>query len=131
MGPIRLLFLLCLLPLPALAIEPGARETICGDGIDNDGDTVTDCGDIDCREDPACQPDGQPEATNARCQDWIDNDGDGSTDCDDSDCEAENLTACRGSWKGPMETAQAVVQAGGGGAAAAGDAESLPTLGND
>ncbi|MEZ4475458.1 MAG: hypothetical protein R3F60_32620 [bacterium] len=127
MGPIRLLFLLCLLPLPALAQAPGGREEICNDGVDNDGDTVTDCGDIDCREAPNCQPDGQPESTNARCQDWVDNDGDGSVDCDDSDCEADDLTACRGSWKGPMETAQAVVAPAGGGQAAAPD--EIPALG--
>jgi hypothetical protein len=30
------------------------KETICDDGIDNDGDGLTDCDGRDCRKDPAC-----------------------------------------------------------------------------
>ena len=36
----------------------GAQETNCTDGMDDDGDTVYDCGDADCKDDPACKPDG-------------------------------------------------------------------------
>ena len=79
-----------------LAAPTPAKERECSDGIDNDGDTVFDCGDSDCAEDPACRPDGQPEASNARCRDWIDNDSDGYTDCEDIDCQG--LEACMGSW---------------------------------
>lgn len=71
-------------------------ETNCSDGVDDDGDTVFDCGDKDCAAAPACQPDGQPEYTDARCHDWIDNDKDGAFDCDDSDCEGKDV--CKGSW---------------------------------
>ena len=64
----------------ALAAEPtpaAAKEQRCDDGKDDDGDAVIDCGDADCFEAPACQPDGEREHTNARCSDWVDNDSDG------------------------------------------------------
>ena len=32
----------------------GKKERLCDDGIDNDGDGLTDCADRDCRKDPAC-----------------------------------------------------------------------------
>lgn len=80
---------------PAAAAQP-ERETICDDGIDNDGDGLTDCADSDCADHPACQPDGEPENTEERCSDWIDNDGDGSIDCEDYDCR--NMEVCKGSW---------------------------------
>ena len=54
------------------------------DGIDNDGDELTDCDDRDCRKDPACSGGGEQEI----CDDEIDNDGDGKIDCDDKkDCK--------------------------------------------
>ncbi len=81
---------------PVLDHEPRAREQICTDGQDDDGDLVYDCGDADCKKDPACQADGQPEFDDARCSDWVDNDGDGYVDCDDFDCE--NADICKGSW---------------------------------
>ncbi len=74
---------------------PG-KETQCADGQDNDGDLVFDCGDADCKADPACKSDGEPENTPERCGDWIDNDADGYVDCDDNDCNGS--TACYGSW---------------------------------
>ncbi len=77
-----------------------ARETDCGNRIDDDGDSVTDCGDADCFESAACAPGGAPESTNLACTDWVDNDGDGAMDCDDSDCSAPHVTACKGSWRG-------------------------------
>jgi hypothetical protein len=31
------------------------NEEVCDDGVDNDGDSMTDCADTkDCRKDPAC-----------------------------------------------------------------------------
>ena len=97
---------------PAAAPFAGGTEAICDDGVDNDGDTVYDCGDHDCAGHPACQPDGQPESTEERCHDWVDNDGDGATDCDDSDCAGMN--ACKGSWdRAPAAGAGAAGSAGG------------------
>jgi len=88
--------------VPAAEAAPAAasadKETLCADGVDNDGDTVTDCGDADCKLDPACKPDGEPENTNARCSDWIDNDDNGHVDCDDTSCEGPGVTVCKGSW---------------------------------
>jgi hypothetical protein len=75
---------------------PIGVETECSDGIDNDGDTVYDCGDADCHADPVCQPDGKPENSEARCSDWIDNDNDGFVDCEDRDCQG--FEVCMGSW---------------------------------
>lgn len=85
-------------PAPTPAPVFSDKETLCGDGIDNDRDSVKDCGDADCFADPACQPDGQPENTDARCSDWIDNNGNGHIDCDDSDCAGPGITVCKGSW---------------------------------
>jgi hypothetical protein len=78
-----------------------ATETECHDGVDNDGDTVTDCADNDCKHTEGCEPDGKPENTEARCSDWIDNDKDGVPDCDDAECQ--RLPVCQGSWQGPVD----------------------------
>lgn len=85
-------------PVTATSQQPGdsKTETICNDGVDNDGDTVYDCGDNDCLGASACQTDGRPEFTEERCHDWLDNDRDGAFDCDDSDCA--DMNACKGSW---------------------------------
>jgi hypothetical protein len=77
-----------------------AHETNCDDGKDDDDDSMTDCGDADCKAAPNCQPGQDPENSNERCSDWVDNDGDGSVDCDDADCEGPGVTICKGSWKG-------------------------------
>ena len=50
-------------------------EVACGNGLDDDGDGLTDCDDPDCSV--ACIED---------CSDGIDNDLDGSIDCADEDC---------------------------------------------
>jgi hypothetical protein len=50
----------------------------CDDDVDNDGDTVTDCDDPECRWVLPCYED--------ICDDGIDNDDDGPTDCEDFDC---------------------------------------------
>ena len=81
-------------------------ETDCGDGLDNDGDSVSDCSDNDCLKTAACTPDGKPENTNKRCRDWVDNDEDGVTDCDDQDCQTELITACNGSWDAALNKGQ-------------------------
>lgn len=73
-----------------------AQEAECTDGKDDDGDTVYDCGDNDCKDHPACKPDGSDEVGEARCGDFVDNDQDGHVDCDDSGCMGTR--ACAGSW---------------------------------
>ncbi len=75
-----------------------AQELQCDNGIDDDGDTVYDCGDGDCFDDPVCRPDGKPENSDKRCGDWIDNDRDGQLDCDDSDCYGVGISICEGSY---------------------------------
>ncbi len=65
--------------LSITAIEPLDESGICADGVDNDGDGWTDCGDLDCEADPACDP-------VEHCANGLDDDGDGWTDCDDEDC---------------------------------------------
>ena len=50
----------------------------CGDGVDNDGDGLIDCWDVDCREELDC--------VESACDDEADNDGDGQVDCGDRDC---------------------------------------------
>lgn len=97
--------LLTLVAAPASAEDAppseGPAEQNCSDGKDDDGDTVADCADSDCKPDPACKADGKPEDSAARCSDWIDNDQDGVPDCDDSECQ--RLPVCAGSWVGPLE----------------------------
>jgi MYXO-CTERM domain-containing protein len=66
----------------SLSFEPGDPATsgcveICDDGIDNEGDGLTDCDDDDCLGDPAC-----PEI----CDNTADDDGDLLVDCDDDGC---------------------------------------------
>ena len=94
------------------APSPAPRETDCANGADDDGDSVIDCGDSDCKDEPQCQKDGKPEDTVARCSDWIDNDDDGALDCDDAECQ--RLPLCQGSWKGPVDGSGGDGSAGGG-----------------
>ncbi len=85
-----------------------AHETVCDDGIDEDGDTVVDCADADCKAAPACRADGQIESTEARCSDWVDNDSNGFSDCDDTNCDGTKT--CMGSWD--LESAGQAVKGG-------------------
>lgn len=92
-----------------------SKETNCVDGVDNNGNGLTDCDDPDCADHQACVINEDKEicdnniddndngltdcddpecsdhsnCTIARetiCDDGIDNDGDGYTDCEDTDC---------------------------------------------
>ncbi|MGR3311284.1 MAG: MopE-related protein [Candidatus Brocadiales bacterium] len=65
------------------AVNPGVAE-ICGDGVDNDCDGLTDCDDLDCECESAC---AQPTETS--CTNGVDDDCDGLTDCDDPDCRCD------------------------------------------
>lgn|GEM_PF-1734978 len=58
-------------------------ETYCSDGLDDDGDGLTDCADGSCTADPACQV---TPTTEISCTNDVDDDEDSKTDCDDADC---------------------------------------------
>ena len=109
-----------------LAQQTPARETVCDDRKDDDGDTVVDCADADCYDAPVCKTAGGLENSDLLCSDFIDNDGDGAKDCDDADCLRPGLTACTGSWKGPLEGTGVAESASSG--AAPGGAKALPEL---
>jgi len=67
---------LALASLPASTLGTFAGGTICSDGVDNDGDGLTDF-----PADPGClDADGVRE--NPQCDDDVDNDGDGTIDWD-------------------------------------------------
>lgn len=53
-------------------------ESDCGDGIDEDGDGLADCDDVDCFSSNQC--------TLEICNNGIDDDNDGWVDCSDSEC---------------------------------------------
>jgi len=63
-----------------LVVDCLCRVETCDDGIDNNGDGVTDCSDPGCAKHATC-----PETS---CTDGLDNDDDGVTDCDDAPCAA-------------------------------------------
>jgi cysteine-rich repeat protein len=52
---------------------------LCDDGLDDDGDGLTDCADPDCVDQAVCRPE-------TSCHDGLDNDADGRVDCADLDC---------------------------------------------
>ncbi len=119
-------------PVTATSRQPGESktETICNDGVDNDGDTVYDCGDNDCAGASACQADGRPEFTEERCHDWLDNDRDGAFDCDDSDCA--DMNACKGSWdRAPVAASSGALASGTDGFDHRADPEDLLGKGAD
>jgi predicted CXXCH cytochrome family protein len=62
---------------------PNLPREICGDGIDNDSNGLTDCADPACMSSDDCL---LPVVE--VCGDGIDNDGNGLTDCDDPICAA-------------------------------------------
>jgi hypothetical protein len=64
------------------------RETLCNDGMDNDGNGLTDCMDPSCNgkfcgDGCACKTPGKSEVN---CSDGVDNDDDMQIDCADTDC---------------------------------------------
>jgi len=69
-------------PTPGCTVCEPTTE-ICGDGIDNDCNGLTDCDDPSCSGSAFCQ---KPKEI---CGDCIDNDGDGLVDYEDPDCCAE------------------------------------------
>jgi len=71
--------------LELLCPSGGSGEN-CFNGIDDDGDGLTDCSDPDCSSDPSC--------VDEDCNNNIDDDGDGYVDCDDTECW--NESSCDG-----------------------------------
>src|SRR2546426_542768 len=59
---------------------------VCGDGIDNDCDGLTDCADPDCAADPACAP--PPEM----CGNCVDDNHDGLVDWEDPQRSEEHTS---------------------------------------
>lgn len=121
-----------MLTLPAAG--PG-RETACADGLDSDGDSVTDCMDSDCDALPCfgggtCREGTCRGASTEKnlCADGFDNDSDGATDCADADClgslcrspnacvtgtTCDAAKACSGGSAKPCNTAPACRSAAG------------------
>lgn len=58
----------------------------CSNGIDDDGDGLTDCSDDSCSYNPAVTVCGPEENSDDECGNGIDDDGDGRTDCNDFGC---------------------------------------------
>lgn len=82
----------CLAGLVCREVMPGAGYTcelpVCSDGVDNDGDNMTDY-----PEDPGCATPDAPDEQNpnpiTECSDGVDNDGDGDIDLmEDDGCES-------------------------------------------
>ena len=80
------------------AQTPGDESSLaaCTDGIDNDLDDYTDCGDYSCyRESAGASPEAAAycltlqERDVETCSDGLDNDGDGYADCEDWSCSLE------------------------------------------
>ncbi|MEK6840104.1 MAG: hypothetical protein AABX72_04115, partial [Nanoarchaeota archaeon] len=64
---------------PDCVTDPACVVEICTNGIDDDGDGFTDCSDPDCFIDPTCQVAGSLEI----CDNGIDDDSDTLVDCTD------------------------------------------------
>ncbi len=102
------------------------NEKTCGDGHDNDCDTLVDCNDADCDQKScsltgkSCQggtcvctvAGGVVQATETLCSDSKDNDCNGKSDCGDPSCDG---LACGGVGKICVANA-CVCQVAGGGA---------------
>lgn len=82
----------CLTPPPE-----GTTEDVCNNGLDDDGDGLTDCFDPDCEgESFLCTSVWEfPSAQETYyCEDGIDNDADGYGDCNDPDCTSFHYDIC-------------------------------------
>jgi len=72
------------------SVHPGATE-VCGDGFDNDCDTLADCEQPTCLNQPCgggrtCTQAGACEGRETQCTNGLDDDLDGLVDCLDPDC---------------------------------------------
>lgn len=76
-----------------LDTSPDGSGEICDNGVDDDGDTLADCGDPECASVcPDASTDASPDAEDDSpaeeiCDNGVDDDGDGLADCGDiADC---------------------------------------------
>ena len=70
-------------------LTPGAANQVlliedCTNGVDDDGDTFTDCADSDCAADPACAE---------ICDNGVDDNGNGDIDCAEASCDTQPCDA--------------------------------------
>jgi hypothetical protein len=76
-----------------------ATESLCSDGVDEDGDGRTDCADTeDCANascGAGCVCTGGGFRRETQCADGLDNDGDANTDCRDTDCIGQSCGGTR------------------------------------
>lgn len=84
-------------PTPPPEWGPTPPSPDCSDGIDDDGDGMTDAADPGCTGDPTHTeaPWNAPEPTPAgpsQCNDGIDNDGDGYVDMQDPSCDYNHMS---------------------------------------
>ena len=63
---------------PPEPVPPGEED--CANGIDDNGDGLTDCDDPLCADEPECTGIGE------NCENGLDDDNDGLIDCADTDC---------------------------------------------
>lgn len=75
------------------------EATLCGDGLDNDCDNSTDCGEVSCDAAP-CSADGGTSCVcssgrkaERSCANLADDDGDSMIDCADVDCDGAACSA--------------------------------------
>ena len=81
---------------PCAMVEDTGPPNLCGDGIDNDGDGLTDCFDVagcPVAANPFCGNNEMTANGGTGCGDGIDNDIDGFVDCADSQCLDPGVTA--------------------------------------
>ncbi|MBU0551107.1 hypothetical protein KKB55_13035, partial [Myxococcota bacterium] len=73
-----------------------STDTLCSNGLDDDGDGFADCKDYHCLYNPAVTVCGDTlENSNAKCADGVDNDGNNHMDCDDFSCSRNPyVTVC-------------------------------------
>ena len=87
----------------ACRLSQECPEPDCDDGIDDDGDSLTDCDDLQCKATPAC-----PETD---CANGVDDNNDGRGDCADTNCFAG--AACTGGFSGDSCTESFLLRADG------------------
>jgi hypothetical protein len=97
-------------------------QEICNNGLDDDGDGMTDCADADCLNAQNCQVacdndgicDAGEDSTNCPndcagteiCDNQLDDDGDGQVDCNDSDCASDSACSSVCNNDGTCDSAQ-------------------------
>lgn len=84
-----------------ISVTISAKEEICNDGADNDGDGAIDCEDSQCCADAGCKNYYKANGEDGRqgrfvcCNNAFDDDSDGKINCNDPDCCAAPLCITR------------------------------------